>query len=204
VICLGCHQIRDRSAQTACCGSGEGSIATGSPPIGTLDYDKRGEAMAKIGERLGVDIISAMKAKEQDKLTTLRMVKSAFKSREIDKREPLTDAEEQSIITTLLKQRRESIEQFTKGNRPELAAKEQVEIELIDAYMPKAASAEDILATVQGAVEQITKDNGGTRPGPRDMGAVMKVAQQRILADGIRADGKLVSELIKAELAKGA
>ena len=160
--------------------------------------------MAKIGERLGADIISAMKAKEQDKLTTLRMVKAAFKSKEIDKREPLTDAEEQSIITTLLKQRRESIEQFTKGNRPELAAKEQVEIELIDAYMPKAASAEDILATVQGAVEQITKDNGGTRPGPRDMGAVMKVAQQRILADGIRADGKLVSELVKAELAKGA
>ena len=160
--------------------------------------------MAKIGERLGADIISAMKAKEQDKLTTLRMVKSAFKSKEIDKREPLTDAEEQSIITTLLKQRRESIEQFTKGNRPELAAKEQVEIDLIDGYMPKAASAEDILATVQGAVEQITKDNGGTRPGPRDMGAVMKVAQQRILADGIRADGKLVSELVKAELAKGA
>ena len=160
--------------------------------------------MAKIGERLGADIISAMKAKEQDKLTTLRMVKSAFKSKEIDKREPLTDAEEQSIITTLLKQRRESIEQFTKGNRPELAAKEQVEIDLIDGYMPKAASAEDILATVQGAVEQITKDNGGTRPGPRDMGAVMKVAQQRILADGIRADGKLVSQLVKAELAKGA
>ena len=160
--------------------------------------------MAKIGERLDADIILAMKAKEQDKLTTLRMVKAAFKSKEIDKREPLTDAEEQSIITTLLKQRRESIEQFTKGNRPELAAKEQVEIELIDAYMPKAASAEDILATVQGAVEQITKDNGGTRPGPRDMGAVMKVAQQRILADGIRADGKLVSELVKAELAKGA
>jgi uncharacterized protein YqeY len=160
--------------------------------------------MAKIGERLGADIISAMKAKEQDKLTTLRMVKAAFKSKEIDKREPLTDAEEQSIITTLLKQRRESIEQFTKGNRPELAAKEQAEIDLIDAYMPKAASAEDILATVQGAVEQITKDNGGTRPGPRDMGAVMKVAQQRILADGIRADGKLVSELVKAELAKSA
>lgn len=159
--------------------------------------------MAQIGERIGADIIKAMKAKEADKLTTLRMVKSAFKSKEIDKREPLTDAEEQSIITTLLKQRRESIEQFTKGGRPELAAKEQVEIDLIDAYMPQAASADDILATVQGAVEQIAKDNGGTRPGPRDMGAVMKVAQQRILAGGIRADGKLVSELVKAELAKG-
>jgi uncharacterized protein YqeY len=158
--------------------------------------------MAKIGEQLGKDIIVAMKAKEADKLTTLRMVKSAFKSREIDKREPLTDAEEQSIITTLLKQRRESIEQFLKGGRPELAAKEEIEITLIDGYMPQAASREDIAAIVAGAVEHITKDNGGTKPTAKDMGAVMKVAQQRILADGIRADGKLVSELVKAELAK--
>jgi len=116
--------------------------------------------MAKIGDAIGKDIIAAMKAKEADKLTTLRMVKSAFKSREIDKREPLTDAEEQGIITTLLKQRRESIESFTKGGRPELAAKEQTEIELID-------------------------------------------AQARALADGARIDGKVLSELVKAELAKG-
>ena len=160
--------------------------------------------MAKIGEAIGKDIIAAMKAKEADKLTTLRMVKSAFRSKEIDKREPLTDAEEQGIITTLLKQRRESIESFTKGGRPELAAKEQVEIELIDAYMPKAASEEDIRATVAGAIEKITVDNGGTRPGPKDMGAVMKVAQARALADGARIDGKVLSELVKAELAKGA
>ena len=159
--------------------------------------------MAKIGEAIGKDIIAAMKAKEADKLTTLRMVKSAFRSKEIDKREPLADAEEQGIITTLLKQRRESIESFTKGGRPELAAKEQVEIELIDAYMPKAASEEDIRATVMGAIERITADNGGTRPGPKDMGAVMKVAQQRALADGARIDGKVLSELVKAELAKG-
>ena len=158
--------------------------------------------MASIGEAIGKDIITAMKAREADKLTTLRMVKSAFKSKEIDKREPLTDAEEQSIITTLLKQRRESIEQFTKGGRLELAAKEEAEIVLIDAYMPKAASEDDIRAIVAGAVEQITKDNGGTKPGPKDMGAVMKVAQQRILASGIRADGKMVSEMVKAELAK--
>ena len=160
--------------------------------------------MAKIGEAIGKDIITAMKAKEADKLTTLRMVKSAFKSREIDKREPLTDAEEQAIITTLLKQRRESVESFTKGNRPELAAKEQTEIVLIDAYMPKAASEEDIRAIVAGAVGQIAKDNGGTRPGPRDMGTVMKVAQARALADGARIDGKVLSELVKAELAKSA
>jgi uncharacterized protein YqeY len=160
--------------------------------------------MAGIGDRLGVDIITAMKAREQDKLTTLRMVKSALKNKEIDKREALTDAEEQQILTTLLKQRRESVEQFTKGNRPELAAKEQVEIGLIEGYMPQSASEEDMRAIVAGAVEQITKDNGGTRPVAKDMGAVMKVAQQRILASGVRADGKVLSEMVKAELAKGA
>jgi hypothetical protein len=131
------------------------------------------------------------------------MVKAALKSKEIDKREPLTDAEEQAILTTMLKQRRESIEQFTKGNRPELAAKEQVEIALIDAYMPKSASEDELRALVQGAVEQIAKDNGGVKPAIKDMGAVMKVAQQRALAGGTRIDGKLLSELVKAELAKG-
>ena len=159
--------------------------------------------MAKIGEQIGKDIITAMKAKEADKLTTLRMVKSAFKSREIDTRTPLTDAEEQGIITTLLKQRRESIESFTKGGRLELAAKEQKEIELIDGYMPKAASEDDIRATVMGAIERITADNGGTKPGPKDMGTVMKLAQARALADGARIDGKVLSEMVKTELAKG-
>ncbi len=159
--------------------------------------------MGVIGEKLGKDIIVAMKAREQETLTTLRMVKSALKNREIDKREALTDAEEQSILTTLLKQRRESVEQFTKGGRLELAAKEQVEIGLIEGYMPKSASEDDLRAMVAAAVEQVTKDNGGTRPGPKEMGSVMKVAQQKIAASGERADGKLVSELVKAELAKG-
>jgi uncharacterized protein YqeY len=159
--------------------------------------------MAAIGDKLGADIIAAMKAREADKLTTLRMVKAALKSKEIDKREPLTDAEEQSILTTLLKQRRESVDSFIKGDRPELAAKEEAEIVLIEAYMPKAASEEELRALVQGAIEHITKDSGGTRPGMKDMGAVMKVAQQRALASGTRADGKLLSELVKAELAKG-
>jgi uncharacterized protein YqeY len=158
--------------------------------------------MAAIGDKLGTDIITAMKAKEADKLTTLRMVKSALKSKEIDKRGPLTDAEEQGILTTLLKQRRESVESFTKGNRPELAAKEQVEITLIEAYMPKAASEDELRAIVAGAIEHITKDAGGTRPTQKDMGAVMKVAQQRALASGTRADGKLLSDLVKTELAK--
>jgi len=158
--------------------------------------------MAAIGEKLGKDIVTAMKAREQETLTTLRMVKSALKNKEIDKREALTDAEEQSILTTLLKQRRESVEQFTKGNRPELAAKEQVEIGLIEGYMPKALSEDDLRALVAGAVEQVTAENGGTKPGPKEMGSVMKAAQAKIAASGVRADGKLVSELVKAELAK--
>ena len=159
--------------------------------------------MAVIGEKLGKDIVTAMKAREQETLTTLRMVKSALKNKEIDKREPLTDVEEQSILTTMLKQRRESIEQFTKGGRPELAAKEQVEIGLIEAYMPKAASEDDLRALVAAAVAQVTTENGGTKPGPKEMGSVMKAAQAKIAASGARADGKLVSELVKAELAKG-
>jgi uncharacterized protein len=157
--------------------------------------------MATIGDQLGKDIITAMKAKESDKLTTLRMVKAALRSKEIDKREPLTDAEEQSILTTLLKQRRESVEQFTKGGRPELAAKEEVEIVLIDAYMPKAASEDDIRAMVQSAIAKVTAETGA-KPSPREMGTVMKAVQQQIAAAGIRADGKLVSEIVKTELAK--
>jgi uncharacterized protein YqeY len=158
--------------------------------------------MAAIADRLAADIITAMKAREQDKLTTLRMVKSALKSREIDKRQPLTDAEEQSILTTLLKQRRDSVEQFTKGNRPELAAKEQVEITLIDAYMPQAAGDDEIRTIVLGAIAHMA--SSGERPGPKDMGPVMNVVRQRILASGIRAEGKTVSEMVKAELSKGA
>lgn len=160
--------------------------------------------MPEIAERVNKDIVTAMKAREEDKLTALRMVKSALKAKEIDKRQPLTPAEEQSVLTTMLKQRRESVEQFTKGNRPELAAKEQAEIALIEGYLPKAAGEDEVRALVCGAIDQITKDNGGTRPVPKDMGAVMKVAQQRILASGIRADGRMVSELVKSELAKPA
>jgi len=157
--------------------------------------------MAKIGEAIGKDIITAMKAKEADKLTTLRMVKSALKSREIDKREPLTDAEEQSILTTLLKQRRESVESFTQGNRPELAAKEQAEIAMIEVYMPQVAGEDQLQELVAAAIAQLASSTGA-KPGPRDMGAAMKLAQQSIAATGLRADGKLVSELVKAELAK--
>jgi uncharacterized protein YqeY len=153
-----------------------------------------------IGEKIQTDIVVAMKAKDEHKLTTLRMVKSALKNKEIDKREKLTDAEESQILTTLIKQRRESVESFTKGGRPELAEKEQTEIGMIEGYLPQAAGEDVIRGVVQGAIA--TMGEGGTKPTPKEMGAVMKVVQQRILADGLRADGKLVSEIVKAELAK--
>jgi hypothetical protein len=153
-----------------------------------------------IGEKVQADIVLAMKAKEEHKLTTLRMVKSALKNKEIDKREKLTYAEELQILTTLIKQRKESVESFTKGNRPELAEKEQAEIGMIEGYLPRTATEEEIRKIVQGAIDTMTVD--GKRPGPKDMGVLMKVVQQRILADGLWADGKLVSEIVKSELAK--
>jgi uncharacterized protein YqeY len=153
-----------------------------------------------ISTKIQADIITAMKAKDEHRLTTLRMVKSALKNKEIDKREPLTDAEETQILTTLIKQRRESVESFTKGDRPELAAKELAEIAMIEGYLPQAATEEEVRAVVQGAIAHLAE--GGTKPGPKDMGPAMRVVQQRILASGLRADGKLVSELVKAELAK--
>ncbi len=154
-----------------------------------------------IGQKIQTDIITAMKAKDEHRLTTLRMVKSALKNKEIDKREALTDAEEAQILTTLIKQRRESVESFLKGGRTELAEKERLEIGMIEGYLPQAASEDQVRAVVQGALASMTKESG-VKPGPRDMGPAMRVVQQWIMADGLRADGKLVSEIVKAELAK--
>jgi uncharacterized protein YqeY len=153
-----------------------------------------------ISAKIQADIITAKKARDEHKLTTLRMVKSALRNREIDKREQLTDAEEVQILTTLIKQRRESVDSFTKGGRPELAIKEQEEIGMIEGYLPQAASEDEVRTVVQGAIATLSE--GGTKLGPKDMGAAMKVVQQRILASGLRADGKTVSEIVKAELAK--
>ena len=146
------------------------------------------------------DMIAAMKAKDAERLLTIRMMKSAFKNKEIEKREPLTDAEAYQVLTTMIKQRRDSIEQFTKGNRPELAAKEAAEIAIIEAYMPKSASEEQIADLVKLAIDDLAVS--GFQPGPKDMGVVMKAVQERIKEAGIRADGKMVSEAVKARLAK--
>ncbi len=150
-------------------------------------------------EKISVDMVAAMKAREEQKLGTLRMVKTALKNKEIDKRSPLTEAEAIQILTTLIKQRRESIEQFTKGNRPELAAKEAEEIVFIESYLPKAAGEAEIKQLVDAAIAEL-KASGATLT-PKDMGTVMKAVQSKIAATGLRADGKQVSELVKAGLA---
>lgn len=155
---------------------------------------------ASIATRIDRDIITAMKARDSERTTALRMVKTALKNKEIEKRAPLDEAESLQILTTLIKQRRDSVEQFTKGNRPELAAKEAAEIVLIEAYMPKAAGEPEIRQLVQAALADLAAS--GTKPGPKDMGTAMKAVQARIQAAGLRADGRQVSEIVRSELAK--
>ena len=158
--------------------------------------------MTEVGipQQIEKDIVTAMKARDAERTSTLRMVKTALKNKEIDKRAPLTEVEAQQILTTLIKQRRESVEQFTKGNRPELAAKEAAEIVLIESYMPKAASEADIRKLVEETLAELACS--GDDLGPKDMGAAMKAVQARIQAKGLRADGRQVSEIVKAKLAQ--
>ncbi len=159
--------------------------------------------MATVGDRLQTEIVVAMRARDEHRLTTLRMAKSAMKNKEIEKRLPLEEAEEQAVLTTLIKQRKDSIEQFTKGNRPELAEKERLEIAMLEVFLPQSASDEEVRAIIRGSIEHLAKDAGGVRPGPKDIGPAMRVVRQRIAASGIRADGTLVSDLLKEELGSG-
>jgi uncharacterized protein len=150
-------------------------------------------------EKIQQDMVAAMKERAADRLSTLRMVKTALKNKEIDQRSPVSDEQAVGILTTLIKQRKESIEQFTRGNRPELAAKEAAEIVVIEEYMPKAAGAEELAKIVADTVGELRGQ--GMTLGPKDMGTVMKAVQGKIQATGLRADGKVVSELVKKALA---
>jgi uncharacterized protein len=145
-------------------------------------------------------MVTSMKAREADRLGTLRMIKTALKNKQIDKREALTPAEEQQVLATMIKQRRDSIEQFTKGNRPELAAKEAAEITVIEEYLPKALDATALGALVDQAIADQTAE-AGQKPTQKEMGQVMKRVQAKIQASGLRAEGRLVSEAVKARLA---
>jgi uncharacterized protein len=146
-------------------------------------------------ETIQKDITTAMKAREEHRLSTLRMMKTALKNKEIDKMAALTDAEALQILATMIKQRKDSIEQFTKGGRTELAEKEAAEIAMIEAYMPKAISEDEVRATVRATISEMPSP-----PAVKEMGLVMK----NVMAwfQGARVDGKLVSEIVKQELSK--
>jgi uncharacterized protein YqeY len=145
-------------------------------------------------------VIVAMKAHDGERTTTLRLIKNALKNKMIEKRADLTKAEEEQALATMIKQRRDSIEQFTKGNRPELAAKEAAEIVVIEEFLPKALDEAGVKELVAAAVAEVTAASG-TKPTPKEMGVVMKAVQAKIAASGARAEGRVVSEAVKAALA---
>jgi hypothetical protein len=145
-------------------------------------------------------VIVAMKAHDGIRTTTLRLIKNALKNKAIEKRAPLTPAEEQQALATMIKQRRDSIDQFTKGNRPELAAAEAAEIVVIEEFLPKALDEVALQALVAEAVAEVAAASG-QKPTPKDMGTVMKAVQAKLQAASLRAEGRVVSELVKKVLA---
>jgi uncharacterized protein len=143
-------------------------------------------------ETIIADLTAAMKAKDAEKLSTLRMVKASLTNKQIEKGSDLTDEEVTKALQSLLKQRRDSIEQYEKAGRTELAAKENAEVSVIQAYLPQAASAEEIAAAVDAAVAETAAAS------MKDMGNVMKATMANLA--GKNADGKAVSDAVKARL----
>ena len=146
-------------------------------------------------DQIQKDIVNAMKAKDELRLSTLRMVKAALMNRKVEKMAELDDKESQQVLSTLIKQRKDSVEQFTKGGRPEMAEKEAAEIKLIESYLPKAAGEEEIVAGVRAVIAEMGAQT------LKDMGSVMKNVMARFSGAGIRVDGKVVSDAVKKELA---
>lgn len=133
-----------------------------------------------------------MKARDELRTSVLRMVKAALKNREVEKMRPLDDAEAVQVLQSLVKQRRESVEQFTQGNRPELADKEKQEIAIIEGYLPAAPTPAELDAAIADAIAE----TGATSP--KQMGAVVKAARARLA--GKNLDGKALSDLVRARL----
>jgi uncharacterized protein YqeY len=144
-------------------------------------------------DKIQSDIAAAMRAKETLKLGVLRMMKTAVKNKEIEKMKPLEEAEVLAVFSTLVKQRRDSIEQFRKGGREELAQKEEAEIKVIEHYLPASASDDDI----RKAIEDAVTETGATSA--KDMGAVIKAARAKLA--GKTLDGGKVSQMVKERLA---
>jgi len=146
----------------------------------------------KLRDKINSDLTAAMKAKEADRLNVLRMMKSAVKNKEIEKIRELEDAEVLQTLVSLIKQRKDSIEQFTKGGRSELAAKEAAEIKIIEEYLPAAVNDDEIAEAVAAAIAELGASS------IKDMGKVMKACMAKFA--GRPLDGVRLSELVKTKL----
>jgi len=147
-----------------------------------------------LAEKIQSDIVVAMKARDDFKLSVLRMVKSAFQLKEVEKLRKLDDTESIQLLQTILKQRRESIDQFSKGNRPELAEKESKEAAIIEQYLPAGASADEMNAAIDKAIAETAAAS------IKQMGAVVKAAKSTL--EGKTVDGKALSDLVRDRLSK--
>jgi len=147
-----------------------------------------------LAEKIQSDIVTAMKARDDFRLSVLRMVKAAIQLKEVEKIRKLDDQESIQLLQTILKQRKESIEQFTKGNRPELAAKEEKEAAIIAQYLPAGASADEMDAAISKAMVETGAAS------IKQMGAVVKSAKAQL--EGKTVDGKALSDLVRDRLSR--
>src|ERR1700722_7616626 len=145
-------------------------------------------------DQIQTDMVAAMRAKEEMKLNAIRMIKAALKKHEVDSMKPLDEGTELQILATLMKQRREAADMFRKGDRAELADKEEAELKLIESYMPAAPSDQEIDAAIAAAMA------GTGATSAKQMGLVMKATQAKLA--GKRVDGKALSEKVKARLSE--
>jgi uncharacterized protein len=145
-------------------------------------------------EQVNKDIAEAMRAKDQDKLGPLRMLKTALTLRRVERGKDLDDVEARQVVSTLVKQRKDSVEQFTNAGRQDLADKEKAEIAILETYLPPPVSREEL----ERAVDDAVRATGASSP--KDMGAVMKAVMAGLA--GRNADGKLVNELVRARLSR--
>ena len=146
----------------------------------------------RLTDKVNTDITAAMKAKNASRLSALRMAKAAIMNKGVEKGRDLEDAEVLQVIASLIKQRRDSIEQFSKAGRTDLVEKETAEIKVLDAYLPPAATAEEIDAAVAAAIAETGAAS------PKDVGKVMKAVMPKLA--GKNADGRIINESVRRKL----
>ena len=145
-------------------------------------------------DKVNQDIAEAMRAKDQDRLGPLRMLKAALMNKKVERGKDVTDGEALQIVSTLVKQRKDSVDQFTKAGRQDLADKEKAEIVILETYLPPPVSREEL----EKAVDEAVRTTGASSP--KDMGGVMKAVMAGLA--GRNADGKLINELVRARLSR--